>query len=118
MLLHRGRHAIHHAREHDLDRPYYLVTEGPFSIRRHPMYTGFILINMSIGIGLHSVYTLGWAALATIIQLVSASVEERKLSKWFGKEFTEYTSRVKRRFLPAWAWVLIAVLYFAAWMGL
>jgi protein-S-isoprenylcysteine O-methyltransferase Ste14/Co/Zn/Cd efflux system component len=118
MLMHRGRHAIHYVREHDLDRPYYLVTDGPFSFRRHPMYTGFILINMSIGIGLHSVYTLGWAAVATIIQFIGVFFEERKLLKWFGKEFTEYTSRVERRFLTGWSWVLIAVLYFMAWIGL
>ncbi len=118
MFLHRGRHAIHHTREHDLDRPYYLVKDGPFSFRRHPMNTGFILINMSIGIGLHSVYTLALAAVATIIKFISASLEERKLLKWFGREFEEYAARVKRRFLPRWAWILIAVFYCAAWMGL
>jgi divalent metal cation (Fe/Co/Zn/Cd) transporter/protein-S-isoprenylcysteine O-methyltransferase Ste14 len=118
MLIHGGRHSIHHAREHDLDRPYYLVTDGPFSFRRHPMYAGFILINMGIGIGLHSVYTLAWAAVATIIQFISASLEERKLFKWFGREFEEYAARVKQRFLPGWVWILIAVFYCAAWMGL
>lgn len=118
MLLHRGRHAIHHAREHDLNRPYYLVTDGPFSFRRHPMYTGSILINMGIGIGLHSVYTLVWAAAAMIIKFISASLEERKLLKWFGREFEEYTASVKRRFLPGWAWTFIAAAYCAAWIGL
>ena len=57
MLLHRAGHAIHHARKHGSDRPYFLVTDGPYAVRRHPMYRGIILINMGIGIGLHSVYT-------------------------------------------------------------
>jgi protein-S-isoprenylcysteine O-methyltransferase Ste14/Co/Zn/Cd efflux system component len=118
MLMHRGRHAIHHTRERDSDRPYYLVTEGPYSVRRHPMYTGFILVNMGIGVGLHSVYTLAWAALATILQLVGAALEERKLEKWFGLEFREYEARVKRRFLPWWAWTLVIAVYLAAWIGM
>lgn len=60
MLLHRGRHAVHHIREPGSERPVYLLTEGSFSARRHPMYAGFILINMGLGIGLHSAYTLAW----------------------------------------------------------
>jgi protein-S-isoprenylcysteine O-methyltransferase Ste14/Co/Zn/Cd efflux system component len=117
VLLHRGRHAIHHAREHRSDRPFYLVTDGVFSARRHPMYTGMILINMGIGIGLHSGYSLASAGLVTIVQLASASREERKLLGWFGREFRDYRDRVKRRLLPWWGWVLVITAYCAAWTG-
>lgn len=116
-LLHRARHAIHHAREHGSDRPYFLVTDGPYAVRRHPMYTGIILINMGIGIGLHSVYTLAWAGLAMILCLFSASLEERKLSEWFGKKFEAYAAEVKRRFFLWGVWLFIAAAYCTAWLG-
>ncbi len=118
MLLHGGRHAIHHVREHGSGRPFILVTDGAFAVRRHPMYTGLILINMGIGIGLHSVYSLAWAAAVTTVQLTSAFLEERRLSDWFGREFRDYAGRVKRRFLPWWGWVLVVTAYWAAWTGI
>jgi protein-S-isoprenylcysteine O-methyltransferase Ste14 len=117
VLLHRATHAIHHAREHGSQRPYFLVTDGPYAARRHPMYTGIILINMGIGIGLHSVYTLAWAGLVMILCLFRASQEERKLLGWFGKRFETYASEVKRRFFFRGAWIFIAAAYCIAWLG-
>jgi len=118
VLLHQARHKIHHAREPDSDRPYYLITEDLFSVCRHPMYTGLILINLGIGIALHSVYTLAWAGIAMIMRIVNALLEERKLKKWFGNEYQEYSNRVKRRFFSWWGWILLIGVYAAAWAGI
>lgn len=118
VILHQARHMIHHARESDSQKPYYLITEDLFSVRRHPMYTGLILINLGIGIGLHSVYTLSWAGISMIIRIVSVFVEERKLKKWFGKEYQGYTKRVKRRFFSWWGWILVISIYTVAWAGI
>jgi len=117
ILLHGARHAVHYARSGQSERPRYLVTDGPYAVRRHPMYTAFILINMGIGIGLHSVYTLAWAGLVLLLQSVNAYLEERRLAKWFGAEFRDYAAEVKQRFLPWWSWIIIAIGYAAAWLG-
>jgi len=117
ILLHGARHAVHYARSGQSERPRYLVTDGPYAVRRHPMYTAFILINMGIGIGLHSVYTLAWAGLVLLLQSVNAYLEERRLAKWFGAEFRDYAAEVKQRFLPWWSWIIIAIAYAAAWLG-
>ncbi|MEJ2628630.1 MAG: cation transporter, partial [bacterium] len=118
ILLHQARHVIHHAREYDVNRPFYLITDGLFSVRRHPMYAGLTLINLGIGIGLHSVYTLAWAGLAIMFRIVSALVEERKLMDWFGEEYKEYRNRVKKRFFSWWGWVIIISIYAVAWIGI
>jgi protein-S-isoprenylcysteine O-methyltransferase Ste14 len=118
VLLHQARHVIHHARENDVDRPFYLITDGLFSLRRHPMYAGLILINLGIGIGLHSVYTLAWAAVAIIFRLVSALVEEGKLMEWFGREYKNYKAQVKKRFFSWWGWLFIIIIYTFAWFGM
>jgi len=117
VLLHQARHMIHHARESHSKKPFYLITEDLFSVCRHPMYTGLILINLGIGIGLHSIYTLAWAGIAMIIRVVNALLEEKKLTEWFGKEYKKYTHQVKRRFLSWWGWILIIGVYATAWVG-
>jgi protein-S-isoprenylcysteine O-methyltransferase Ste14/DNA-binding PadR family transcriptional regulator len=118
ILLHQARHVIQHARENDVNRPFYLITDGLFSVRRHPMYAGLILIDLGIGIWLHSVYTLAWAGLSIIFRLVSARVEERKLAEWFGQEYKEYRKQVKKYFFSWWGWVIIISIYTVAWVGM
>lgn len=126
-LMHRARHTLRHARMHgrrrgssaggEKDRPLFLINEGPFVRRRHPMYAGFVLSSLGIGIGLYSGYTLIWAAPAVLIQLISAVVEERRLSRWFGREYSDYTVRVRRKFFSWWGWAVLILLYAAAWAG-
>ncbi len=116
-LQHRARHAIRHARRHGWKTPLYLVTDGPYAVRRHPMYAGAMLIAIGFGVGLHAVYSLAWAGLAACVMFVNALLEERSLSAWFGREYAKYAGEVKQRLLPWWEWVLAAMVYGAAWMG-
>ncbi|MGC9312809.1 MAG: methyltransferase family protein, partial [Sediminispirochaetaceae bacterium] len=118
LLMHPASHLIHHARERGMERPAYLITDGPFARRRHPMYSGMILMNMGIGIGLYSVYTLGWAALTMTIHIFNAVFEEKKLLSWFGEDYRRYREAVRRPLFSWWGWVLILALYGTAWAGL
>ncbi len=121
MISHRAAHAIHHTRERisgRTEKPRYLITKGPFALCRHPMYTGHLLITIGTAIALHSVFALAWSALAVIVQMTGAFYEERRLQRWFPQEFPEYRRKVKRRFLSWPQWVIIAVTYLAAWVGI
>lgn len=120
MISHTASHAIHHARENTRhsQKPRSLITKGPFAIRRHPMYTGHILITLGLSIALHSVYALAWSALAVIVQLSGAFYEERRLEHWFPQEYPQYRRKIKRRFLSWPQWFIIGSIYAAAWLGI
>lgn len=127
MISHKASHAIHHAREKSPDskgrtrrsqKPRYLITKGPFADRRHPMYTGHILITIGLSIALHSVYALAWSALAVTVQLAGAFHEEGQLRRWFPQDYSHYSRRIKRRFLSWPQWFIIGSIYAAAWLGI
>jgi protein-S-isoprenylcysteine O-methyltransferase Ste14/Co/Zn/Cd efflux system component len=118
MLAHRSRHVLHPAREHERERPLYVVTEGPFAIRRHPMSTGFILIYLGMGLGLHSGYGLLLTALMAVLWGVSALWEEHRLVGWLPEEYRRYRRTVRRRLFPWWGWIGCAAAYAAGWAGL
>ena len=118
ILIHGPRHLLHHATERGLDRPVYLITDGHFAVRRHPLYAGIVLTSVGIGIGLHSVYTLAWAGITIIIRLLAIRHEEKQLLAWFGGEYAEYRSAVKRRLFSWPGWITLLAAYTAAWVGL
>jgi protein-S-isoprenylcysteine O-methyltransferase Ste14 len=77
-----------------------LITEGPYSIVRHPLYV-FSLIG-AIGIGLASENILVLAALVIFYLLyypLTILVEEKKLTDKFGQAYLDYIKRTPR-FLP------------------
>lgn len=77
-----------------------LITEGPYSIVRHPLYV-FSLIGI-IGIGLTSENLLVLAALVIFYLLyypLTIIVEEKKLVDKFGQAYLDYIKRTPR-FLP------------------
>ena len=75
----------------------HLVTEGPFSFTRNPLYlAGTILVS---GIGLVSgiVWFLLLAVLAAFaVQKLAIEREERHLQARFGKTYADYAGRVRR----------------------
>jgi len=117
ITMHRTRHTIHHALEGEKDRPVYLITDGPYAKRRHPMYAGMCLTSLGVGIGLHSMYVLAWAGISIIIRIFSAVYEERKLNAWFEKEYLKYKETVPRSFFSWPVWVLIILAYGINWFG-
>jgi protein-S-isoprenylcysteine O-methyltransferase Ste14 len=72
-----------------------LATHGPYSLVRHPIYTG--MLGMLLATGLATSY---WPALLIglvvffIGTIIRMRIEERLLRETFGSEFDEYASRV------------------------
>ncbi len=71
-----------------------LRTKGPYSITRHPMYTGTLgmLLGSAFMSGLSNwaVYFLVWL----IIDLVKIPSEERLLKETFGEQYIQYQQQV------------------------
>jgi protein-S-isoprenylcysteine O-methyltransferase Ste14 len=84
----RGGEAIEH--------PDLLVTGGPQAWTRNPMYIGWTLLHVGVGLLARSPWVL--ATWPVSFALVHRSVlhEERGLAQRFGREFTEYRTLVPR----------------------
>ena len=83
--------------EHNIDRQKILVTSGPFSLTRNPIYVG--LTSMFIGFELYENSLL----ILLIIPLyyyvyISIRQEEKLLEKYFGREYLEYKKKIPRFF--------------------
>lgn len=79
----------------------HVVTEGPFSIVRHPTYlahtlifAGTFLITGVLAVGIVTV--LDFFVVNTLI----IPLEERELASRFGEEFTKYRAAVRYRCIP------------------
>ena len=79
-----------------IERPDLLVTGGPQAWTRNPMYVGWTLLHVGVGLLARSPWVL--ATWPVSFALVHRSVlhEERGLAQRFGREFTEYRTQVPR----------------------
>lgn len=74
-----------------------IVKDGPYSIIRHPSYTGGLLIIIGLGLAMRT-----WAGTLLIIILSGVAyyyrinLEEKALRAEFGKEYEEYAKKTKR----------------------
>lgn len=74
-----------------------LVTNGPYSIVRHPSYTGAFLSIVGCAVLLESWIGFAIAITAmTIAYYVRISIEENELSAHFGNAYKEYKRSTKR----------------------
>jgi len=77
-----------------------LVTEGPYSICRNPLYAGTFLISLSVAIFLESLaFGIGLVAAAVAYLSVTVPNEEGRLRSSLGAVYGDYCRRVPR-FLP------------------
>ncbi|AWB94419.1 isoprenylcysteine carboxylmethyltransferase family protein [Agromyces badenianii] len=79
-----------------LDRPQSLVTTGPYALSRHPMYVGWWLIHLGIGVFRGSAWLAATLPLATLAEHRGVLGEERTLDRDFGAEYAAYSARVPR----------------------
>lgn len=82
-----------------LERDDRLVTEGIYSIVRHPQYLGIILVTLGMLLVWPTLPTLIMWPILTALYYRQARLEERTLLLKFGKEFEEYTKRTPM-FIP------------------
>lgn len=74
-----------------------LVTSGPFSITRNPLYLGDTLLMFGVGLiaGWIWFFVMGLAA-AFLTHRLAILPEERHLASRFGKKYLDYKKKVRR----------------------
>jgi protein-S-isoprenylcysteine O-methyltransferase Ste14 len=81
------------------DRGQKVITTGPYSLVRHPMYSAIILLVVCIPIQLGSLWGLIPSVLISILFVVRTHLEDRMLLGEL-EGYQEYANRVKSRLLP------------------
>jgi protein-S-isoprenylcysteine O-methyltransferase Ste14 len=75
----------------------HLVTEGPFSFSRNPLYLAGTMLVLGIGLVSGIVWFLLLAILAAFaVQKLAIEREERHLQARFGETYLDYAGRVRR----------------------
>ena len=74
-----------------------LVTVGVYSLSRHPMYLGFVLVLIGVAVLLGALTPwLIIVCFVVLVELVFIRIEERMLSEKFGPSWIEYKKKVHR----------------------
>ena len=77
--------------------PEHLVTGGPFSLSRNPIYLADTLLMVGIGLISGNAWFLLMALVASFAtQKAAIEGEERILTEKFGKKYRDYAKRVRR----------------------
>ena len=83
----------------DKEREHKVITTGPYTIVRHPMYTAVILLLFSMPTALGSRYALLLALFLSLLLLVRTYFEDRTLHEEL-KGYAEYAKQTRYRLLP------------------
>jgi protein-S-isoprenylcysteine O-methyltransferase Ste14 len=81
------------------ERGHHVVSTGPYSWVRHPMYSGAVLFLVGIPLLLGSVWGLAASPLFAVLFGIRAGIEERTLIAGL-PGYDDYISRVRYRLLP------------------
>jgi protein-S-isoprenylcysteine O-methyltransferase Ste14 len=85
------------AGEFQLEQPESIVATGPYAFSRHPMYLGWWLIHLGVGLLRGSGWVTATLPPAVLLEHFGGSmVEERELRRRFGAEYARYAERVPR----------------------
>lgn len=80
----------------DLERPDRVVTSGPYSFSRHPMYVAWTCAFAGVGLARDSAWLVSLLPpLATLVHR-AAQIEEARLTAAFGADYLAYRDRVRR----------------------
>jgi protein-S-isoprenylcysteine O-methyltransferase Ste14 len=82
-------------------RDAYFVNYGPYRFVRNPMYTGILILGISLGLALGTWFLPLAASFVFGLLAVRTRTEEKCLIERFGNQYREYMERVGR-FLPKW----------------
>ena len=78
----------------------HLQTKGPYSLVRHPLYLGSLLLGLGFALITNNLIVLGIVLLFFLLQYsLTIRAEEAELLQVFGEEYSEYRRRVPC-FLP------------------
>ena len=89
--------SVREAGKLDMVAPGRLITSGPYSYSRNPMYVSWVSINLSIFFINRSLWLLLLLFVAILITHYLVIIrEERVLRKTFGDQYKEYCARVRR----------------------
>lgn len=83
--------------EHNIQKQKKLITTGPFTFSRNPIYLSLLIIAFGFGITVKSFLLILVIPLYYYFKDVIQE-EERLLEKYFGKEYKDYKSKVRRFF--------------------
>ena len=72
-----------------------LIQSGPYSLVRHPIYSGFLLALLGTAMVLGEVRGLIGFAMAALGWIFKLRTEEAFLARQFGQDYLEYKQRVK-----------------------
>jgi protein-S-isoprenylcysteine O-methyltransferase len=72
-----------------------LIRQGPYTIVRHPIYTGFLLALLGAALALGELRGIAGLALAFIGWRMKSRLEEAFMTAQFGAAYTEYQRQVK-----------------------
>jgi protein-S-isoprenylcysteine O-methyltransferase Ste14 len=83
------------SRDVELKQGHKLVERGPYTLMRHPIYTGHLL--MGLGTAIASGSLVAFAGLASLVTgfWIKLNQEERLLLRGFPDEYPSYKARVK-----------------------
>ena len=77
------------------------MTDGPYAIVRHPMYTGGLAMIVGCALAWRSVGTLVLAVALALPFWLHTAIEEPMFAEHFGEAYREYRKRVPR-LVPGW----------------
>ena len=83
----------------EIDKDQIVVSSGLYSIVRHPMYLGGLIIVVFMPLALGSYWAL-FSAVPLIIAIIARLLDEEKYLKKDLKGYEEYCLKVKRHLIP------------------
>ena len=91
--------SVFEASEMDITSPPMLLTGGPYALSRNPMYVGWSLIYLGIGLTVNSLWIMAlFPVVIAYIHFVDIPREEQLLQQQFGQEYQDYQKHVRRYF--------------------
>lgn len=91
--------AVASADEADVERESALVTVGAYALTRNPMYVGWSVAVVGLGLAARSAWLVATGLLAMTALDREVDAEEARLLRRFGPEYAAYRDRVPRYML-------------------